>query len=289
MHYLKYSTHIVAGICIFFLFFYGTTYIFVSAQIEEKPARHFRILIVPGHEPQSGGAEFRTLAERDMASAVGHKVKDLLDSNPFYTTYITRNSFMWDPLFARYFATQEQAIVSWKNISRQDELAFVSLGLQPNLSTFVRHGSASPDGAVRLYGITKWANENNIDLVIHMHFDDDSKHRKNVAGKRSGFTVYVPPVGYNGALQSQRFGQILARYLLQHSNINSLLSKSNGVVEDNRLIATGAHNTLEVPSVLVEYGYIYEGRFQSDSDRERAFNEIASSTYRAVNEFFSNY
>ena len=67
-------------------------------------------------------------------------------------------------------------------------LGFISQSLPPA----VRHNSASKEASVRLYGITKWANENKIDLMMHIHFNDDANHSKNIAGKYSGFALYIP-------------------------------------------------------------------------------------------------
>jgi hypothetical protein len=46
-----------------------------------------------------------------------------------------------------------------------------------------------------------------------------------------------------------------------------MLQEKDLIIEDQALIATGNYNTLKIPSVLVEYAYIYEKMMTSTSTK----------------------
>ena len=54
------------------------------------------------------------------------------------------------------------------------------------------HLAVSEDIALRLYGFNKWANENKIDAIIHIHFNDYPRPTKWTIGKYKGFVIYIP-------------------------------------------------------------------------------------------------
>ena len=53
---------------------------------------------------------------------------------------------------------------------------------------------APDEMGVRLYGINKWANENDIDIVIHVHFNDYPGRPRTGSGKYSGFSILFQKV-----------------------------------------------------------------------------------------------
>ena len=56
----------------------------------------------------------------------------------------------------------------------------------------VYHNSAKDDDSLRLYAINKWANENKIEIVFHIHFNDYPGRKLNQVGEYAGFSIYVP-------------------------------------------------------------------------------------------------
>lgn len=245
-----------------------------------------RILIVPGHEPDFGGTEFKGLKERDMAVALGEKIKSLLEKNGGYEVFITRESSGWSPIFADYFKTNWDQINVWEKSSIKEDLALISTGVVPKPKQIVQHNPVSPNIATRLYGITKWANENNIDLMLHIHFNDDPLHGRNVAGRHSGFAAYVPINRYDNGPQSHQIAKAIVPHLLETNHVSSLAGEKTGVVDEPRLIAIGAHNTAKEPSVLIEYGYIYETKFTNPSLREKTLDLLASETFAGLEDYF---
>ncbi len=61
-----------------------------------------------------------------------------------------------------------------------------------------------------------------------------------------------------------------------------------GVVEEQELIAIGTYNTLEAPSMLIEYGYIYEPQFADPAVRESTLKDLAFQTYLGIQDFFGS-
>ena len=60
------------------------------------------------------------------------------------------------------------------------------------------------------------------------------------------------------------------------------------MIEDQELIAIGRYNTSDSLSALIEYAYIYEPFMQDKEKRDDFINEAASSTAKAVNNFFES-
>lgn len=244
-----------------------------------------RILIVPGHEPQSGGTYYHDLMERDLAVQLGTQVEQLLSKNPRYEVIMTRDTQGWNPVFEEYFKHNQGDIYSWMQDARHTEIVSVLLGISHSPTGTMKHNSVPKDVAMRLYGITKWANENNIDLMLHIHFDDVARRRTTVPGKYVGFTIYVPSREYNNSTQSVSIARSLYSRLRATSDINTALSTRNPFVEDPRLIAVGANNTSHVASVLIEYGYIYEKRFTDTTVRQETISTLAQETYDGLENY----
>ncbi|MEQ1561395.1 MAG: N-acetylmuramoyl-L-alanine amidase [Nitrospira sp.] len=253
-----------------------------TAEATEK----IKILVVPGHEPDFGGTEFGNIKEREMTVELGQKIKNLLENNPRYDVYITRDKTSWNETFLNYFSKDWKEIISWEKSKRKAYSDFLSSNHESRPPQIVKHNKVSDDVAIRLYGITRWANENNIDLILHIHFNDDAEHRKNVAGKYSGFAIYVPVNQFANGEESHEVAKNIMKYLSLDNGVSSLPQESTGIVDEARLIAIGANNTANPASILIEYGYIYEPRFLNDNNREFTLNNLATETYLGLDEYF---
>ena len=60
------------------------------------------------------------------------------------------------------------------------------------------------------------------------------------------------------------------------------------IYEDQSLIALGASGTLTQPSVLIEYGYIYDKMFTNEKLRTKNINDIAEKTSDAIIEYYNS-
>ena len=129
------------------------------------------LLIVPGHEPDLGGAEYNGLKERDMAVDLSDYLLSFLKNNDHYKITITRDKQDWNQTFSNYFANNWNSIVAFVANQKSQMKSLMNVGtIVPVSSAY--HTVAKPDIALRLYGVNKWANENNVDIVLHIHFND---------------------------------------------------------------------------------------------------------------------
>ena len=244
-----------------------------------------RVLVVPGHEPGEGGAEFGELRERDMAVELGNYLAGFLQKNGHYDTVLTRDNVAWSPVFSDYFSKNWDSIVAFAADQKMQMRSFLNLGLVAT-TTGAYHVDAPQDVALRLYGINKWANENNIDIEIHLHFNDYPRKRSMRPGDYSGFTIYVPEKQYSNSVTTKAIAAAVFGRLLKYNAVSDLETENAGVVEDQDLIAVGSNNNANAASLLIEYGYIYETQFKDPAIREIALRDMAYQTYLGLQDFF---
>lgn len=244
-----------------------------------------RILIVPGHEPGYGGAQFGSIDERNLVVEIGQDLQQYLQANGNYETFITRDTQAWNPTFADYFKNDWNAIIAWEQSSKQNASSLTSLGA--STAPPVDHITAATDVAYRLYGITKWANENNIDLMIHLHLNDYPGHSSTVPGKYSGLVIYIPAQQYNNSSTTKAVADAMFKRLSLYNPVDNLPVESSGIIDDPELIAVGANNTADAASMLIEYDYIYEPQFVNPKVRSLALKDLAYQTYLGLQDFFT--
>ncbi len=150
----------------------------------------------------------------------------------------------------------------------------------------IERNNAPSATAIRLYGINKWANENNIDIVVHLHFNDHPGRKYNQRGEYSGVTIYIPEKQFSNAKASKALAETVFKRLTTYSARSNMPLEREGVVEDQELIAIGAYNTLDPAVLLIEYGYIYETQFINPKTRTLAIEESALQTYLGILDFF---
>lgn len=257
----------------------------IKAQYE-NPKKHVRVLLVPGHEPYFGGAEFVGLFERDMTVELAQNLKEQLEKNPRYKVFVTRDNYAWNPDFAIYFEKHWNDIVAWKEDSRNHFKQLVALGTVTETVSPMKHNSASADVATRLYAINKWSNENNIDIVIHIHFNDNPRKDTSRPGEHSGISVYVPAGQYGNSTTTKIIADSIFNRLTKYNPQSDFPGEIEGVIHSPELIAIGANNTVGAASLLVEYGYIYEPQFKDSHVRSMAIKDLAFQTYLGLQDFF---
>lgn len=250
------------------------------------PQAKVRILIVPGHGPDYGGAEYGSLKERDMVVELANALKSFLETSGRYQIFMTRQADGWDPAFAWYFSEHHDEIVAWQKASREEISQLKAVGSMQTIVPKVRHNRAPDEVAYRLYGITKWANEHDVDIVVHIHINDDSAHSPKTAGDHSGFAIYVPERQYANGSSTKAVAQTVFKRLSTYNPVSDFSGEAGGIIEDSQLIATGAYNTSDAASMLIEYGYIYEQQFQDPAIRSLALKDLAYQTYLSLQDFF---
>ena len=244
------------------------------------------ILIVPGHESNYGGAKFGNIYERNLVADIGKDLSDFLKSDSNYTVSMTRDTKSWTTFFSNYFNNNWNQIIKWEKIAAKSASKLTSVGVQ-TLPPMI-HITAPTNVALRLYGITKWANENKIDLMIHLHLNDYPGHSSKVAGKYSGLVIYTPAQQYSNSTTTKEIANAVFNRLALYNPTSNLPAESDGVVDDPELIAVGANNTSDAASMLIEYDYLYEPQFVNPKVRSLALNDLAYQTYLGLQDFYNN-
>jgi len=238
------------------------------------PIKTFNILIVPGHDVKDGGANYKNLYyERDLAAIIGGKIADIFNKADGYNITVARDTNSWNPIFSIYFQNERQEIIDWKNQCQANEKSSIASGKEKIVQEMGMPSEVTPDMSVKLYGINKWANENNIDLVLNLHFNDEERPNMNAPGNLTGFNIFIP--------ESQMKNSAVSRLIAQ--NVYNELkiiepSESGELLEDQNLIALGASGTLNAPSMLIEYAYIYEKKLRDDATRQETLDQMALQT-----------
>lgn len=257
------------------------------ALAEKTRDKKIRVFIMPGHEPNYGGAEYRDLLERDMTVELAQSLAQFFQKNSHYEVFVGRGKDDWNPTLLDYFNNNWDDIVKWKNEQKAQMGRLINDGVIQSIDG-VSHVNVPSAQAIRLYGINKWVNENNFDIAIHIHFNDYPRRNERVPGDYSGFTIYVPEKQYSNSKATKAVSDFIFKRLSNYSAVSNMPKESVGVVEDQDLVAVGGNNSVDAVSMLIEYGYIYEPQFKDKDVREAILNEYAFQTYAGVQDFFGS-
>lgn len=245
-----------------------------------------RIFIMPGHEPSFGGAEYKGLKERDMNVRVAKYLEDYLAADADFDAIMGRDEKAWNLALSTYFNSEWDAIRAWRDGFKAFYKDRMAEGAFRIYDDHIAHRDVEDDVGIRLYGINKWVGERGYDLAVHIHFNDYGSRRASRPGIYSGFAAYIPEIRYSNSEESRAFAESIAARLRQVIGESDMPKESGGVVEDQQLIAVGAYGTASFPSVLIEYGYIYEPQFQYKEIRESLYKEYAYQTYLGIKDAF---
>ncbi len=244
-----------------------------------------KVLVMPGHEPGYGGTVYRDLLERDIAVQISNELALALRADPRLEVSVARTTGAWSPELSEYFEEEWKDIQKFVKDKKRVMERMINRGDLEQREFEVDHNAAATDVAYRLYGINRWANENDYDIAVHVHLNDNLGHGLQAPGLHSGFAVYVPDEQYGNGAASKALGESIASQL-NHFNATSTLPIENyGVVPDQDLIALGAYNTAEYASVLIEYSYIYESKITYPEAREAVIKDFAHQTYQGIRQF----
>lgn len=244
-----------------------------------------KILIVPGHEPGYGGAEYNKLKERELTVDVAEYLAKFFAKNPRFEIMVARTNDAWEPRLGAYFKNEIESIQAFAKSHKEMMDIMVKEGSIVKYQG-AYHAGAPPGVALRLYGINKWANENGVDLMLHIHFNDYPRKHWKDPGAYDGFTIYTPEKHYINAAASLPVAQSVYEKMSHFFSVSDLPTESAGVVEDQELIALGARNTANMASILIEYSYIYEPQMTQVAVRPTALKEYAWQTFVGVEKFF---
>lgn len=252
---------------------------------EVLAATPIKILIVPGHDDISWGAQYKNIKEADMNLRLANEIYNLLKKDARFKVSITRN---WDgylPVFASYFEKEKNEIQKFIANSKQVNQFKIDTGdLVPKSG--VPHNTASQRGAEILYSLNAWADSHAMDLVLHVHFNDYPRETPWAMGKYKGFAVYYPEAQMVNSSRSLPLAKTIFTQLKKKYATSTYPKETGGLIPDQNLIALGSNETLypEVRSVLVEYGYIY--RFGDSAMRHKFYKDAATLTTAGIRKYF---
>lgn len=259
----------------------------MTNRVRRAAPERLKILLVPGHQPDTGGTELKGVYERDIVVDVADALARYLNQDARVDVTVARSKTSWHPALQSYFDTHTADIEAFRASQALEMATHVSEGSVLLSADQVYHMTTPTAAALQLYGINKWTNENGYDITLHLHVNDYGGRRRG--GQRyEGFAIYVPDHQYSNARASLELGTAIARRLAAYHATSTLPGESAGVVEDQQLIAIGSNNSADAASLLIEYGYIYEPQFQSASVRTAALEEYAYETYLGLRDFFND-
>ncbi len=247
-----------------------------------------RILLVPGHDEDSIGTAFGKLREIDINREVVSLLADEFSKDNRFEILRAHEGKKYSSFLQEYFDLYDKEISVWRRSHINNFRKKLVSGAVEKIKN-PSHGGAKPFVAQRLYGINKWVEENYIDLVVHVHFNDYGSRKKGKAGEFTGFAVYVPDLQFRNGKDTFTIGEGIYKALsqVQVNSNQSQEGKYTGPIPDQDLIALGAFDTLTTPSLLVEYGYMYEPVIHTGA-REELLRGFAIGTYKGIRHALDN-
>lgn len=246
-----------------------------------------RILLVPGHDADSWGTEYKKIKEADLNYQLTAQIQKLFSTKKEFEIVTTRNKDGYLPEFASYFEDKRAEITQFRKESKETFSVLENVNLITTNNN-VYHNTASEETANRLFGISKWANENKIDIVLHIHFNDTPERKANKPGQYNGFVVYVSDGQFSNGKASMDFGLSLYNQISKYFPTSDANQEFEGVIQNQKLIALGSSNTLKPAAALVEYGFIYEPQIVSSYLRTPYFKEMAQQTVLGIENYLAN-
>ena len=258
-----------------------------AAKAPVLPVKPIKILLVPGHDSEVWGAQYGNMKEATMNLTLATQIYNILKKDKRFEVYITRDDTSlsgYTKEFADFF-TQRDAILAFEQNAKNLIQAKIING---NFIVKINppHHTVTEDVALRLYGFNKWADENKIDAMVHIHFNDYPRTNAWTIGKYKGFVVYFPDGQFANSKESANLAADIFMQLHKKYITSTYPPELGGLIPDQKLIALGSNGTLNpsVRSVLIEYGYIY--RFQTKKSRETAYVNMAQLTATGIKNYF---
>ena len=243
---------------------------------------------MPGHDTNTGGAQFRDIYERDIVVDIAEKIADELNTQSGYNVIVARNTQVWNPILQNYFDDNKQSIIDWKDALQATDKTLMATGQEKVVPDMASHSEVDSKSSLELYGINKWADDNDVDLVIHLHFNNTERADMNEPGSLHGFTMFIPDSQRENSTTSRAIAKDIFTELKKDFSPEIVNNDPDGLIEDQSLIALGASNTLTKPAMLIEYGYVYEEDLWTPSDREKTLSEMATETVAGIIDYVNS-
>lgn len=243
--------------------------------------RLVNILIVPGHDDEHWGTSYGKLREVELNRALAQDLYGYLVREDGINVVLASDGSGYNEIFDAYFEREREMIQKFITDTKSNFRQKIEANqLAVDEENF--HNVAPENAIYRLYGINRWVNDSDFDMVIHVHFNDHARKVASKPGMYTGFSIYAPGPEFDNHELSRRLADSIFAELKKIRPVSDLPAEGGGVIEDHELIALGANASLEAGSVLVEYGYIYEGIFTNPTLREVSLDNMAYATYAGI-------
>ncbi len=246
-----------------------------------------KILVVPGHDDVDYGTHYKKIKEADMTLRLSELLVKELKKDKRFAVYVARDKAGYTAPIEDFFRDHHDEILSYMTVSKSAYAGQFESGQIESISS-VPHNNASQQIAEKLYGINLWANQNKMDLVIHIHFNDESGRDNDKRGEYKGFAVYMPEKQLDNAKPSSAVAMRVFSELYKKYQPSTMEKESAGIVFDQSLIAVAGRNAIDTRRFLVEYGYVYEKRFSTAKKREVEYKVMARQTYAGIRKYFDS-
>lgn len=247
-----------------------------------------KILIVPGHDKESYGAQYRGITEESLNVRVGHNLYNYFFADIKFFPFITRayggNYNEW---FTSYLVAEKTEIKSFRDKLKSVMKSLLKTGtVTKNIK--IHHNPSADNTSINLYAINKWANENDIDIVLHLHFNDYPGRPYDLPGKYKGFAIYIPERQLPNYNVSNALAQSIKKEIEKTQKPSNFQKEKDIIIEDQQLIAIGSNASRDGASILIEYDYIYEDKIYDKNLREQTLADLAYHTYLGIKNYFEN-
>ncbi len=250
-------------------------------------ANRIKVLIVPGHDEKHFGADFGDTKEVELNRELSKYLYKFLLEDKNFRVFLASDENGFNEKIKNYLSEEKKEIEDFKNYKKEITQGLIDSG-EIEMEQYVAHNSAPDEVANVLYGINRYANEEEFDIVLHVHFNDYPGRNKKKEGSYSGISIYVPASQFlNGSASKDLAETIFGRLTKVFSPSTNPVERA-GVIQDSELIAVGAFNSVDSVALLVEYGYIYEPQFNNSVLKTVALKELAYQTYFGIKTFFEN-
>lgn len=252
---------------------------------KKQISNRIKVLIVPGHDDKHHGASFNGLREVDLNRELAKNLYEFLIADTNFRVFLASDENGFNDRIEKYIEEEEVGIQDFRTFKKEVTNRLENSG-SVELDQYVSHNSAPEEVALVLYGINRYANEEDFDIVLHVHFNDYSGRNLSSEGVHSGISIYVPASQFSNGSASKQFADNLFKRLTAIFSPSTNPVEQAGVIQDSELIAVGAFNSVDPIALLVEYGYIYEPQFADENLRGIVLKELAYQTYVGMKTFF---
>lgn len=244
--------------------------------------RQLKVLIVPGHDNIDGGTSYKGVFEASYTAKIGEYLNEYLEKDPNIDAILVRNQNGYTKEFADYFTREGGNITNFITRARDYFNSLRASKVVEKSSAPFTHVRANRRVTTILYGLNKWANDHDVDIVLHVHLNDYP--RKSWETAHTGYSMYIPDTSLPNHAPSKAIAEVLSDTFSRFWAKSDLRLEKDIIIQDPDLIALGSYGTLRPASVLIEYGYIYEPRFQNDL----LLKETAFRTYQGLVSYFGD-